>query len=385
MTNYLIRKIVVLSYDIITHLAEWPRVALLKLNNYSDLVRKLEDSGTERVALVVPHPDEHLKFALRNLVEGLLENQYTVVVLVPEPAKAQWLKDAYPDIHVEQRKKQGRDFGAWKEVILAMLESRTLRNRLKRLTLANDSMYYNKTTSEIMDKLTNTEKPWSCLFENFDYEYHAQSFLLSFDNTVLKHPVFQKFWQMYKPYSSRRHSIHRGEAMLSRRISRVFGHPHCILNSTAIMKEFKSLESAADLRSVVFRLWATPASRSSIGEVLEEGVINLGFRPTDTGNKLKPTKEERNFEKQLLATDIAKLPEAHNPTHSVGLLVNRLFGYPVKRDICLRSWHHISDVAALLCGFSEDEIADIEQDLRRKGLPNSHSGINRILFEHGRI
>ena len=71
MTNYLYRKTVLLSYDISTHLAEWPRIALLKLNDYSDLVRKLEDSGTERVALVVPHPEEHLKFALRNLVEGL--------------------------------------------------------------------------------------------------------------------------------------------------------------------------------------------------------------------------------------------------------------------------------------------------------------------------
>ena len=74
MTNYLIRKIVVLSYDIIAHVAEWPRIARLKLTDYSDLVRKLEASGTERVALVVPHPEEHLKFALRNLVEGLLEN-----------------------------------------------------------------------------------------------------------------------------------------------------------------------------------------------------------------------------------------------------------------------------------------------------------------------
>ena len=154
MINYLYRKTVLLTYDISTHLAEWPRIALLKLNDYSDLVRKLEESGTERVALVVPHPEDQLKFTLHHLVKGLLDNQYAVVVLVPEPATAQWLKEAYPDIHVEQRKKQGRDFGAWKEVILAMLESRALRKNIKRLTLANDSMYYNKTTPEIIDKLT---------------------------------------------------------------------------------------------------------------------------------------------------------------------------------------------------------------------------------------
>lgn len=385
MINYLVRKTVVLSYDISTHVAEWPRIARLKLTDYSDLVRKLEDSGTERVALVVPHPEEHLEFALRNLVEGLLENQYTVVVLVPEPAKAQWLKDAYPDIHVEQRNSKGRDFGAWKEVILAMLESSILRKAIKRLTLANDSMYYNKSTPEIMDKLTNTEKPWSCLFENFEYHYHAQSFLLSFDNTALNHPVFQKFWQKYKPYSSRRHSIHRGEVMLSRKLSRALGRPHCILNSTAIVKKFKSLETAADLRSALFRLWAAPAIRSKFGHVIEGSFITLGFRPSDKGVQVKPTKEDRSFEKELLAIDVSKLPETHNPTHAVALIVNRLFMYPVKRDICMRGWHGIGDVMSLLCGFTPDELTEIEYDLRLKAFPTSRGGIKRILFDDGRI
>lgn len=385
MINYLYRKTVLLSYDISTHLAEWPRIARLKLTDYSDLVRKLEDSGTERVALVVPHPEDHLEFALRNLVEGLLENQYTVVVLVPEPAKAQWLKDAYPDIHVEQRKKQGRDFGAWKEVILAMLESSALRKSITRLTLANDSMYYNKTTSEIMDKLTNTEKPWSCLFENFDYHYHAQSFLLSFGNAALNHPVFHQFWQNYKPFSSRRHSINLGEVMLSRKLSRALGRPHCILNSTAIMKKFKSVETIADIRSVLFRLWASPDTRLSVGDLLKESFITLGFRPGENGVQVKPTKVDRFFEKELLAIDVSKLPEAYNPTHSVALLVNGLFTYPVKRDICQRAGHRISDVVTLLCGFDADELSDIEDDLRLKGLPTSRGGIKRILFDYGRI
>lgn len=385
MINYLYRKTVLLSYDISTHLAEWPRIARLKLTDYSDLVRKLEDSGTERVALVVPHPEDHLEFALRNLVEGLLENQYTVVVLVPDPARAQWLKDAYPEIHVEPRKKQGRDFGAWKEVILAMLESSVLRKTIKRLTLANDSIYYNKTTPEIIDKLTNTEKPWCCLFENFEYHYHAQSFLLSFDNTALNHPVFCKFWRKYKPYSSRRHSIHYGEVMLSRRLSRVLGRPHCILNSTAIMEKFKSVESIADLRSVMFRLWATPIARLTVGKIIEASLIAFGFRPGDKAIYVKPTKENLKFEKQLLAIDVSRLPEVHNPTHSVGLLVNRLFMSPVKRDVCQRGEHRISDVVALLCGFTEEELSDIQQDLRLKGLVISQAGIKRILFDYGRI
>ena len=308
-----------------------------------------------------------------------------MVVLVPEPAKAQWLKDAYPDIHVEQRKKQGRDFGAWKEVILAMLESSTLRKSIKRLTLANDSMYYNKSTPEIMDKLTNTDKPWSCLFENFEYHYHAQSFLLSFHNIALNHPVFKQFWQNYKPYSSRRHSIHRGEVMLSRKLSRALGRPLCILNSTAILKKFKSIETAADLRSVMFRLWAAPAIRSKVGHLIEANFTTLGFRLNDKGVQLKPTKEDRSFEKELLAIDVSKLPETHNPTHAVALLVNRLFMYPVKRDICMRGWHSIGDVVSLLCGFTPDELSDIEYDLRLKAFPTSRGGINRILFDDGRI
>lgn len=385
MINYLYRKTVLLTYDISTHLAEWPRIALLKLNDYSDLVRKLEESGTERVALVVPHPEDQLKFTLHHLVKGLLDNQYAVVVLVPEPATAQWLKEAYPDIHVEQRKKQGRDFGAWKEVILAMLESSALRKSIKRLTLANDSMYYNKTTPEIIDKLTITKKQWSCLFENFDYHYHAQSFLLSFDNIALNHPVFQKFWRKYRPYSSRRHSIHRGEAMLSRRLSRVFGRPDCILNSTTMMKKFKSIETSEELRSAMFRLWASPAIRAGAGKVVEASFIAFGFRSGQKGVHVKPTEEEQCFEKEMLAIDISRLPEVQNPTHAVGLLVNYLFVSPVKRDICLRSFHRISDVVALLCGFTEDELSDIERDLRLKGLPVSRGGIKRILFDFGRI
>ncbi len=385
MLNRLFRKIILLTYDICVHLAEWPRIALLRLIDYSDLVRKLEASGTERLALVAPHPSKHLQFTIQHLIKGLLKNKYTVVVLIPDPAKAQWLKEAFPEVHLERRKPQGRDFGAWKEVVLAITGSSILRRSINRLVLANDSIYYNKTTAEIIERLTKSEKQWSCLFENFDYHYHAQSFLLSFDNVAINHPVFRKFWQNYRPYSSRRHSINRGEALLSKRMSRVFGRPDCILNSTRIMKEFRSIDTHAELRSAMFRLWASPATRAHAGKTLEASFTAFGFRTGKQGHRNEPTKEDQSFEREMLAIDISKLPEAQNPTHSVGLLVNYLFMYPVKRDICLRSWHRISDVVTLLRGFSEHELSDIERDLRLTGLPDSYGGIRRILFEFGRI
>ena len=82
---------------------------------------------------------------------------------------------------------------------------------------------------------------------------------------------------------------------------------------------------------------------------------------------------------------LSTIVETSNPTHMVGLLMNRISHYPLKRDVCQRGLFQIADVLRLISGFTPKEMEDIGRDLREKGLPVSMRGIKRKLFDAGRI
>ncbi|WP_414532722.1 hypothetical protein [Rhodopseudomonas sp. G2_2311] len=378
------RHLIVLGFDVWVHLAEWPRILFLRLIDYSSLIRILERSGTTRLALVAPHPTQLLEFSMRHLVRGLVDNGFSVVVMMYDQRSAAWLKEEFPQIHLAERRKQGRDFGAWKEVLVALLKNKTLCGTIEKLVLVNDSIYWNGSTSEVVGLLATSPKPWACLFENFEHHYHAQSFLLLFDNCVVNSKAFHQFWNKYRPYSSRRHSIDSGEVLLSKRIVTAFGKPACVLSSARVVDKVLSVrvERCSD---IILSLDANRHVAREFGLALNRFEANSGLAPNANGYFVKPDKAQRLLELHKLAALIAKLMECSNPTHMTGLLISQLFGFPIKRDLCQRGSFQIADVLRLIAGYSSQESAVIAADLRSKELPISIRGLRRLLFDHGRI
>lgn len=128
-----VRLLIIYGFDVAVQIVEWPRVFFLRLIDYSSLIKTLEQSGTTRLALVAPHPTQLLEFAMRHLVRGLIDNGYTVVVLMHDHSKATWLKQEFPQVHLAQRKKRAR-FRCVERISCCVVRQRstTLHNRKTR-------------------------------------------------------------------------------------------------------------------------------------------------------------------------------------------------------------------------------------------------------------
>lgn len=380
----MIRHLIVYGFDFTVHLAELPRVFFTRLIDYSGLIKTLEQSGTTRLALVAPHPTQLLEFSMRHLIRGLIDNDYAVVVLMHDHSKATWLKQEFPQIHFAPRKKKGRDFGAWKEIIISIYRSENLTASLKNLLLVNDSLFYNHRSSDLIKRLTDTDMPWSCLYENFEHHYHAQSFLLGFDGVVIRHADFRKFWTTYRPYSSRRHSINNGEVKLSAKVCRTFGPPHCVLRSRAFVS--RVLDAGCnEVSRLLVTLNVSPHIKQTFANPLDNASRLLGDVPFKNGAFILPNEVPLVIIKDDISSIIGDIVERFNPTHTVGILANNLWEIPIKRDISVRAHYRISDILRMIKGYSPEEANIIEHDLRSKKVVAPVKGIKRLLFDAGRI
>ena len=107
-----------------------------------------------------------------------------------------------------ERANLGRDFGAYRDAISTIL--RRARN-IDRLILVNDSLFFmEKGLSKLVSDLDGPQE-FIGVTEVFQDHYHVQSFMLSFGPGVIRSRQFRKFWQKYRPISTRRWSIHKGE------------------------------------------------------------------------------------------------------------------------------------------------------------------------------
>jgi hypothetical protein len=380
LTYWLIRNAISKTYDIYQFLIELPFVLTTKSPDYASVIAELESNDAERLAVVAPHPTNALKFTLRNLVDALVENNYAVVVLTYRVSDLDWLRREFPNVIVASRCLRGRDFGAWKYFLLAVLGSDRLKHRLSGLVLANDSMYYNKQgANEFVKYIRESKKHWACVYENNEIHYHAQSFFLGFSGFAINNNKFLEFWKGYRPYSSRRHSINKGEVQFSAKMKKAFGMPDCYVSSGRLLC---AMEGMSEKKTITV-LDALSRGRDVGSREFDEIYKIAGEVPFVNG--LYTDRPNLDLVKRLMTDFVVWQKEAKNPTHGIGLVANQLLGIPIKRDICYRGAYRMAHVLKFCFGYSADEICEMDEDLRQKGVPESIVGIKRVLFLMGRL
>jgi hypothetical protein len=377
-------RLILPVFDIGSYLLEFPRIVTFRPQSYSATVSALQANGVKRLALVAPHPTQPLRFTLENLIGGLVANNFSVVLMVSMPERFEWLSKIYPNLILVNRRRKGRDFGAWKEFIVSLLANQPFLQSLERLILVNDSLYYPKDCADIFGDMTETKSAWACLFENYEHHYHAQSFLLSFGPTALQSPAFSKFWTRYKPYSSRKHSIDKGEVLLSRRMSRALGAPHCVAKVGIVIDKVGEL-GEPEIRLITRNLRKNNLLDTALASLICDIEQIMGDRPFLTGHFSKTDERRLAVAKDESTRILAFLGLERNPTHTLGLVVNSLFCFPLKRDLGFRASYNVHDILRDIKGFSQNEVEIIEQDLRNKQVQRPRRGIGRLLFEAGRI
>jgi hypothetical protein len=329
-----------------------------------------DPSDMARIALVAIHPtDDSIPFT-QNLLDALSANNFYVLVVHNKPMSAEHLKAILPHCHyLIERFPIGRDFGGYKRGLIWLNENGKLSNA-DVVVLANDSMFYPSSFSETVSEMLFLSEDWITLFENFHCHYHAQSFFLMFGRDVFGSPSWRRFWDRYRPFSSRIHCIEKGEKGLTSALVKGGFFPHTVYNAVRVVTTLRSLVDADNTRSdriteLLLRLHGDPQarlqrySRNRLVEdrLVEDAILNVG----STMNHL-------------------------NPTHAAGIIINVALTAPLKRDICYRGMSDLTRVVSYVRGFTEKELQAMTSDLRRKGFPAAMLwGTRKALWSFGRI
>lgn len=336
-----------------------------------------------KIAVIAIRPTKESQFSTLNFVKALHENGYKILVgsdgIVGGEFKSSLDRLS---VHYLVRCPVGRDFGVYKDACLVLRE-RGLLEACDYLLLANDSMFYPKSMRDLIQDAEKTCETWACLFENYRDGYHAQSFFLLFEKTAFLHPRFLEFWASYQPHGARIHAIRKGEIELSSTLVNAVGYPHCVFSSIKLHECLGRLET----RNLI-ELFSSLASIGNYSELIAMSAFEPLRRWNAAFGSMKLDFSEAMEEtayRSIIIGALCRLAESSNPTHSLGLILNRLFEAPVKRDLGWRGIYALADVVGQVRGFEGEELSMMAADLRQRGLPASVQGFSRHLYKKGRI
>src|SRR5262249_20952941 len=121
---------------------------------------------------------------------------------------------------------------------------------IDRLMLVNDSLFFlERGLSKLIADLDGPQE-FIGVTEVFEDHYHVQSFMLSLGPSVVRSTSFRKFWRRYRPISTRRWSIHKGEVRLTRRLTKAGFRPHVLFQAAQLIPYLRSRPAREVLEAV---------------------------------------------------------------------------------------------------------------------------------------
>lgn len=336
--------------------------------------------NAKHVAIIAVYPNKYLLPFITNLMNGFKQNGFFVLAVASKKLPSNLSSPLLDHCHVLiERFPIGRDFGSYK-LGIDWIKRQSHLGKMETLALVNDSLYYPMTIADTIRELLLLDNDWMGLYENYESEYHVQSFFQVFRQRVLNSKEFKEFWKNYKPLSSRMHFIEKGEKDLSRALVKAGFLPSVLYDSPSIQKKMYVDLVHDSMRGELYKLTKRTLGQFGIdlqpNLTLTREALLAGPDALLPGNgflsDIFSIDKQWEFYASEAARYVGQLAERHNPTHATGLLCNMLFLAPIKRDICLKGIQHsISELLSFACGFTDSEKTAMQFDLRSKGLPNS--------------
>jgi len=300
----------------------------------------------KRIAIVNIYPNQYSLNFITNLLHGFFKNKFYIIVVSNKILSSEQKNTLLINCHILiQRPNIGRDIGAYR-LGLKYVQNKNLLKNIDHLVFANDSLFYNSKTFNIINDLMSKARDFSALFENHELQRHFQSFFLVFSKKILCSIDFIKFFNNYVPFSSRTHCIENFE----KKLSKIF------LNN----KKYE-----------IFVLFNSKYFFERLNKILNVSKKKLSFinilENTLIFNKIIKTKKLFHY----LPIKLADVMEKTNSTHSLSMILNYLFNCPIKRDLSLRGSVSPSFISFYCSGFSVREKELIYLDLTAKGLISS--------------
>lgn len=343
---------------LLNKLHDTPRIFFEKTFKYSDLLAKLNFEKTTHLAIVATTPNDSVKFSIRYLLKALIHNGYTIIFPLIPADQRDWILKEFPNINIVERPRKGRDIAVWKYILMALFSNQILRKNIQSLILINDSLYFSKKTENIITQLKSTNKKWSCMFETFEYHYHAQSFCLQFGNEVINSSTFLKFWEEYKPYDHKRHAVFYGEVKLSKTLIKEFDFPDVIFNYDTFAKDIINLSNNDIYKLIKIIL--------NIDPNLQHSSLKKTYNQIQHLANLLEKQTQVNDIQYTLGSICSALFAKTNLTHSMALILNILYGAPIKKDLTLLGHYDFLYVVSNAQHYTNDDLDEMKIDLKIK-------------------
>jgi len=313
-----------------------------------------------------------------------------------------------------ERADLGRDFGGYKDGI-SIIQRRF--GTCDRLILLNDSLFYFESGLDGLIAALDGEDDLIGMCEDHHLYYHIQSFALSFGSRVLSHPRIRDYWRRYKPISTRRWAIGKGERDLTRRLVRAGFKPRIIYSAAGLRPRLRDCGFGEHLD--VVRLLPLPArkplierldqlrmartstplpivdtlSRSvrrlqKMKSVAQEELHGMNIRELLTISQRSLTLQGHHDEWaiQSMGDAIAAVVGDRNQIHFGGFLFVKFLGMPaIKRDLFYRELYSLDELDEYLIGLDEKFKEEIMADFRQKGTARLLTGLSKTLYRHGSI
>jgi len=362
---------------------------------------------SDRFVIFVLYAKTTLPKFTTNLIEVLSRSNLNLIIVANAELDSLTRARLLDHCHLlVERRNLGRDFGAYRDAIAVLLRRV---QKIDRLILLNDSLFYfSRGLEEFITRLNGTQD-FIGVTEVFEFHYHVQSFAVSFGSRVVNHPRFRKFWRKYRPISTRRWSIHKGEITLTRRLIKLGFRPSILFQAAELRPRLVELTVRGILETIhllptFFRAKLYEEVNAILGggenpdAVAAIETISEGVRPMepDGVNKDAPPNmlvsiggqaeamESWSFE--ILASRMVALIAQRNQIHVGGFLFMKYLGLPIiKRDIFFRDVYTLEDVHRILTEFREPLRDEAMADLRRSGTAAHLNPFLQLLYRHGSI
>ena len=313
-----------------------------------------------------------------------------------------------------ERADLGRDFGGYKDGI-SIIERRF--GTPKRLIMLNDSLFYLERGLDEFVAAFDGEDDLYSMTEVFEHHYHLGSFALSFGQSVLQSKRVRRYWRGYRPISTRRWAVHRGEVALTQTLMRAGFRPRVLYHGARLLPHLLQLDSRGFLN--VIGLLPVAQRRPLYVEydelLVQQRTSSLSALASFSRGMRRFEAEARQDYPELRSANIRQLMAlnhavalthqeqeswaavmmcrklvstitARNQMHVGGFLFRRFLGMPaIKRDVFFREVFKLEDLENILVEFSEPQRDEIVGDMRQKGSQVHFKGLARILSKHGSI
>lgn len=308
---------------------------------------------------------------------GLNEVGYNIVLVNNGPLSPSLVDAFVPQCHTVIAKSYGgRDFGCYQYGTKVLRELAGVRP-VSQVIYCNESVFVRPSRLPgLLQRVRESQSAYIGVTGSFEGYYHVSSWFFAVSGELFNSTAFGRFWNRYKPFSSRMHAIRRGEIGLSAYLQSQGFDPEILFNPKNVLDAFFAVDSLR-LDEAVNRLTSAALWRR-IGRSL----------PSIDGSTAT-TRLEGSGVRELLRRVLANEGELRNNTNLYNLIMLEFCDFPfLKKDLVYRNQYHLIQIQEVLDKWGEPDnrqVPEIVGSFRLRGTTRRLPGIKGLLIREGFI